>query len=46
MTVMDNILTVPRLLGWDDAVSSRRGRDLLELFSLKPDDYVFVMKME
>lgn len=39
MTVLDNILTVPRLLGWDDAVSSRRGRDLLELFSLKPDDY-------
>lgn len=33
-TVMDNIATVPRLLGWDRARSRRRAQELMELVGL------------
>jgi osmoprotectant transport system ATP-binding protein len=39
MTVAENIATVPRLLGWDQARIDRRIDDLLELIGLSPTEY-------
>jgi osmoprotectant transport system ATP-binding protein len=39
MTVEDNIGTVPRLLGWDKKRSRARGRELMELVGLDPDEH-------
>jgi osmoprotectant transport system ATP-binding protein len=39
MTVQDNVGTVPRLLGWDKARIRERGRELLELVGLDPDEH-------
>jgi osmoprotectant transport system ATP-binding protein len=39
MTVEDNIATVPKLLGWDKARTRERGRELLELVGLDPDEH-------
>jgi osmoprotectant transport system ATP-binding protein len=39
MTVEDNVATVPRLLGWDRARTRARGRELLELVGLDPDEH-------
>ena len=36
-TIADNIATVPRLLGWDQARTEARVRELMELISLDPD---------
>jgi len=36
MTVLQNICIVPRLLKWDESRAKKRGRELLELFSLDP----------
>jgi osmoprotectant transport system ATP-binding protein len=38
-TVAENIATVPRLLGWDDARIEARVRELLTVFSLDPATY-------
>ena len=38
-TVADNIATVPRLLGWDDARVRARVNELLEVFQLDPAAY-------
>jgi len=38
-TVAENIATVPRLLGWDEARIAARVRELLEVFSLDPATY-------
>jgi len=35
-TVLDNVGTVPRLLGWDRRKSERRSREVLELVGLDP----------
>jgi osmoprotectant transport system ATP-binding protein len=35
-TVLDNVTTVPRLLGWDKRRRNNRGMDLLELVGLDP----------
>jgi osmoprotectant transport system ATP-binding protein len=39
MTVEDNVATVPRLVGWDKARTRARGRELLELVGLDPDEH-------
>jgi osmoprotectant transport system ATP-binding protein len=39
LTVADNIVTVPKLLGWDRARMDARVRDLLELVGLDPSEY-------
>jgi osmoprotectant transport system ATP-binding protein len=39
MTVEDNVGTVPRLLGWDRKRIRARGRELLELVGLDPDEH-------
>jgi osmoprotectant transport system ATP-binding protein len=39
MTVEDNIATVPRLLGWDKERTRARGRELMELVGLDPDEH-------
>jgi osmoprotectant transport system ATP-binding protein len=39
MTVEDNVGTVPRLLGWDKERTRARGRELLELVGLDPDEH-------
>jgi osmoprotectant transport system ATP-binding protein len=39
LTVADNIVTVPKLLGWDRARMDVRVRELLALVSLDPDEY-------
>jgi osmoprotectant transport system ATP-binding protein len=39
MTVEDNIATVPRLLGWDRTRTRERGRELMELVGLDPDEH-------
>ncbi|MEZ0166410.1 ABC transporter ATP-binding protein [Kineococcus sp. LSe6-4] len=38
-TVRRNVATVPRLLGWDDAVAARRVEELLDLVGLDPHTY-------
>jgi osmoprotectant transport system ATP-binding protein len=35
-TVLDNVATVPRLLGWDKARARRRAHEMLELVGLEP----------
>jgi osmoprotectant transport system ATP-binding protein len=37
--IVDNVATVPRLLGWDKARVEARVRQLLELVELDPDSY-------
>jgi osmoprotectant transport system ATP-binding protein len=39
MTVDANVATVPRLLGWDKQRTRARGRELLELVGLDPDEH-------
>jgi osmoprotectant transport system ATP-binding protein len=39
MTVEDNVATVPRLLRWDKSRTRARGRELLELVGLDPDEH-------
>jgi osmoprotectant transport system ATP-binding protein len=39
LTVADNIVTVPKLLGWDRARTDARVRELLELVGLDPAEY-------
>jgi osmoprotectant transport system ATP-binding protein len=39
MTVDENVATVPRLLRWDKARTRARGRELLELVGLEPDQH-------
>ena len=39
MTVGDNVATVPKLNGWDEADIDARVDDLLELMDLPPDSY-------
>ena len=39
ITVADNILTVPKLLGWDRGRMDVRARDLLQLVGLDPGEY-------
>jgi osmoprotectant transport system ATP-binding protein len=39
LTVADNIVTVPRLLGWDRARMDARGTELLALVGLDPAEY-------
>jgi osmoprotectant transport system ATP-binding protein len=39
MTVDQNVATVPRLLKWDKARTRARGRELLELVGLDPDQH-------
>jgi osmoprotectant transport system ATP-binding protein len=39
MTVESNVGTVPRLLGWDKDRIRARGRELLELVGLEPDEH-------
>ena len=39
ITVADNILTVPKLLGWERARMDARARDLLQLVGLDPGEY-------
>jgi osmoprotectant transport system ATP-binding protein len=36
-TVEDNIATVPKLLGWDDARQRERSRELIEILDLDPE---------
>jgi osmoprotectant transport system ATP-binding protein len=38
-TILDNVTTVPRLLGWDRARTRARGLELLELVGLDPATY-------
>jgi osmoprotectant transport system ATP-binding protein len=38
-TVAENVATVPRLLGWDEAKRRARARELLELVGLEPARY-------
>ena len=38
-TVGENVATVPRLLGWDEAKRRDRARELLDLVGLAPDRY-------
>jgi osmoprotectant transport system ATP-binding protein len=38
-TILHNVTTVPRLLGWDRARTRARGLELLELVGLDPDTY-------
>ncbi|HEY3317875.1 MAG TPA: ABC transporter ATP-binding protein [Coriobacteriia bacterium] len=40
LTVRDNIATVPRLLGWDDARIGERAEELLALVRLEPAAYL------
>jgi osmoprotectant transport system ATP-binding protein len=40
LTVRENIATVPRLLGWDEARISRRAEELLTLVRLDPAAYL------
>ena len=39
MTIAENIATVPRLLGWDEARTARRIDELLDLVAMDPDAY-------
>jgi osmoprotectant transport system ATP-binding protein len=39
MTIDDNVATVPRLLRWDKQRTRARGRELLELVGLDPDEH-------
>jgi osmoprotectant transport system ATP-binding protein len=39
MSVADNVATVPRLLGWDEARIARRSDELLELVGLAPTQF-------
>jgi osmoprotectant transport system ATP-binding protein len=39
MTVDENVATVPRLLHWDKSRTRARGRELLELVGLDPDEH-------
>ncbi len=39
MTILENIATVPRLLGWDEARTARRVDDLLVLTGMDPEAY-------
>jgi osmoprotectant transport system ATP-binding protein len=39
LTIEANVATVPRLLGWDKERTRARGRELLELVGLDPDEY-------
>jgi osmoprotectant transport system ATP-binding protein len=39
MTVDENVATVPRLLHWDKARTRARGRELLELVGLDPEEH-------
>jgi osmoprotectant transport system ATP-binding protein len=39
LTIEANVATVPRLLGWDKERTRVRGRELLELVGLDPDEY-------
>jgi osmoprotectant transport system ATP-binding protein len=39
MTIEQNVATVPRLLKWDKARTRERGRELLELVGLDPDEH-------
>jgi osmoprotectant transport system ATP-binding protein len=39
MTVADNVATVPKLLRWDKTRTRQRGRELLELVGLDPDEH-------
>ena len=39
MTVLGNIATVPRLLGWEKDRTRERGRELMELVGLDPDEH-------
>jgi osmoprotectant transport system ATP-binding protein len=39
MTIEANVATVPRLLGWDKQRTRERGRELLELVGLDPDEH-------
>src|SRR5262245_30628682 len=38
-TVLENVATVPRLLGWDEARYRARAMELLELVGLEPERY-------
>ncbi len=38
-TVLDNVVTVPSLLGWDKKKARARGNELLELVGLEPAKY-------
>ena len=38
-TILDNVTTVPRLLGWERSRLRTRGLELLELVGLDPDTY-------
>src|SRR3954469_19141838 len=38
-TIRENVATVPRLLGWDEARRRDRSNELLELVGLAPDRY-------
>ncbi len=38
-TILDNVTTVPQLLGWDRARARARGMELLELVGLEPGTY-------
>jgi osmoprotectant transport system ATP-binding protein len=38
-TIVDNVATVPRLLGWDRKKSRARAHELLELVGLDPDTF-------
>ena len=38
-TILDNVMTVPQLLGWDRARARARGTELLELVGLDPGTY-------
>jgi osmoprotectant transport system ATP-binding protein len=39
MTIDANVATVPKLLGWDKKRTRARGRELLELVGLDPDEH-------
>ncbi len=39
LTIEGNVATVPRLLGWDKDRTRARGRELLDLVGLDPDEY-------
>ncbi|MER3556209.1 MAG: amino acid ABC transporter ATP-binding protein [Meiothermus sp.] len=39
MTVLENTVVVPRLLGWDKAKREARAREMLALVGLEPDTY-------